>query len=793
MGEEHVQNDLIGMALRASNIIYWDYDLEKNIYHRGGDNSDFFGMSETIEDFSNRIIEEGFLHSESFDDFRKLDKEVHEGKQGASGEFLIKGNDGAWRWYQITYTLLFHEDNKPYWAMGIASDITRQKEMEQHYQEEMMYHEVLDSNLLASGRINLTKLEVEEVKFGSEVQYQYNGARVTPDFYEAFTKYIVIPEERKAFLKAFQREKLLSAYAEGKSTVELEHHIQSEDKKKHWVCTSGIMTKKPGADEIIIFVYTRNVNDEKITQEMLNAVAALDYEYLLVIDGSSNSYIQYAGNNSDLLSSSDFTGKKYDADRIRVIYKYVVKQEQDRCMLETSLANIFRQLELGESYVIFVTTHNEENRLSTKKLSFFYMDRESSKIIFAMTDVTEMFHEEKRKNELLRDALKATEQANMAKGEFLSKMSHEIRTPMNAIMGLTSIALREKDFTKVKTDLKKIDVSAKFLLSLINDILDMTRIESGKMTLDEEQIVMKDFIKEIDTMIKPQAAAKGIRYVSEVDSGISRYFIGDPVKLQQVLINILGNSVKFTKEGGRVSLKVEQVRQNDDMATLRFTMSDNGIGMSEAFMLHMFEPFSQEHTGSTNTYSGTGLGLAISKNLVNMMNGSIHVNSTVGEGTEFQVDIMLKISNFLNNWDEEMTIDEEPSHYDFSGKRVLLVEDNEYNLDVTKVLLSEVGFEVETASDGAQAVDMFWKSESGYYDAILMDIRMPVMDGLSATINIRELQKADSHTIPIIAMTANAFAEDMEKSRASGMNAHLSKPIDTDEMYHTLSHYIFSA
>lgn len=791
MRDEQLQHDLFAMALRASNIIYWEYDLEKGICYQGGDLPDYFGLPIKIDNFPEDILNSGSLHPKCVEEYKKMDRDVRAGKQGAGGEFFIKGSDGVWRWFKITYTIIFDEQQKPYWAMGIANDITLQKEMEARYQDEMMYHEVLDSNLLASFRMNLTKLVMEEVKIGGEVLYEFSGARVTLDSYEHFLKYVSVQEEKKHFYKLLQRERLLSAYAEGKTKIEYEHHIIDKDGVHRWVCTSGVMAKKPGLDEVILFIYTKNIDSDKITQEMLSTVAALDYDYFAIIDGIANTIVDFIGKESGTMGFNSLNGKNYDAERIRQIYEYVVDEEQDHCMMETSLANIYRQLDLADSYVVYVPHKLEDGTICRKKLSYFYMDRESRLIIVTRTDVTSIFQEEQRKNELLKDALKAAEQANMAKGEFLSKMSHEIRTPMNAILGLTSIALRETDIGKMKDNLDKIDVSAKFLLSLINDILDMTRIESGKVTLCEERIEIKRFLEEIDTIIRSQTAPKGIHFVSQTNGRISKCYIGDTLKLQQVLLNILGNAVKFTDYGGTISLNVEQIRQNEDMATLRFIIKDNGIGISENFLPHLFEPFSQEHMGTTNSYAGTGLGLAICQNIVNMMSGKIRVKSRLGVGTEFVVDVMIKACENVGVVDQSFEAEEEPERYDFTGKRVLLVEDNEMNMEIARILLEEVGFMVEAAKDGSEAVDKFWKCEPGYYDAVLMDIRMPVMDGLSATINIRGLEKPDSLTVPIIAMTANAFAEDMEKSKASGMNAHLSKPIDTKEMYRTLSQFIY--
>ncbi|MEG2455335.1 MAG: response regulator, partial [Oscillospiraceae bacterium] len=467
-------------------------------------------------------------------------------------------------------------------------------------------------------------------------------------------------------------------------------------------------------------------------------------------------------------------------------------------------------------------------------------------------------------------------------------------------------------------------LSARFLLSLINDILDMSRIESGKVLIRRENIPFEEFIGSINAICHAQAAEKGLEYDAILTSFTEDTYLGDAMKLQQVLVNIIANAIKFTAPGGKVQFIVHQEKITKDEAVMRFTVNDTGVGIREDFMPHLFEPFEQARTGSTTPYSGTGLGLAICKNLVDLMGGSISVNSIEGVGSEFVVEVRLGISEasrkaarqrvaphfenlkalvvdddilicqhtreillemqlqaeyvvsgsaavetVRNRWEKKelfdiilvdwkmpdmdgietareirnivgpdvtiiiMTaydwaaIEEEakkagvnlllskplfrtslssafeklyndkdapapvpPAEYDFTGRRVLLVEDHLLNIEVAKKLLSAKGLAVEVAENGLRAIETFAQSPDGYYDEILMDIRMPVMDGLTATKAIRQMRKADAKTIPIIAMTANAFDEDIEQTRAAGMNAHLAKPIEPALLYQTVQAFL---
>jgi len=521
------------------------------------------------------------------------------------------------------------------------------------------------------------------------------------------------------------------------------------------------------------------------------------------------------------------------------------------------------------------------------------------------------------------------EDASRAKTSFLSNMSHEIRTPMNAIIGLDNIALRNPNLQpQTREQLEKIGASARHLLGLINDILDMSRIESGRMVLKNEEFSFREFLDQINIIINGQCQDKHLRYGCNIVGQVADFYYGDDMKLKQVLINILGNSVKFTDAPGDVTLTVEQTAAEDDVCTLRFTMSDTGIGMDKAFLPKLFEAFSQEDATTTNRYGGSGLGMAITKNFVEMMGGEIQVESERGVGSVFTVTVKLKASSRTShleqgirlpedlhalvvdddeiacehakivlqtlgiptdtasqgsdalsrlqeafnrgapydllltdykmpamngleltralrgfdggktavimltgyNWDiideearadgvdgilpkplfpdsllqqihtvllhrsgaepEEESAAQPAQENRLAGHRVLIVEDVEQNAEILQDLLEIEDMVTEHAENGAVALRMFSEKPAGYYDAILMDMRMPVMDGLTATREIRSLARPDAAAVPIIAMTANVFDEDVERSLQAGMNAHLGKPIEPERLYETLSDLI---
>ena len=524
--------------------------------------------------------------------------------------------------------------------------------------------------------------------------------------------------------------------------------------------------------------------------------------------------------------------------------------------------------------------------------------------------------------EALSDALSEAEHANRAKTAFLSNMSHEIRTPMNAIIGLNNIAMNDPTASeKVKEYLEKIGASAQHLLGIINDILDMSRIESGRMTIKKEEFSFSKALEQVNTMISGQCRDKGLNYDCLIKGKVDDYYIGDAMKLKQVLINILGNAVKFTPEGGTVRFVIEEGTRYDEMATLKFVISDTGIGMSKEYLPKLFDAFSQEDSSSTSRYGSTGLGMPITKSIVELMNGQIDVESEKGKGTTFTVTMTLGESDRksvdmeageLNphdmsvlvidddrialehaeiilgqigihcdtaesgwegvdkvriahsrredynlilvdwrmpemdglettrhiralvgddtpiiiltsfNWDEiadeakaagvdtfvpkplfaGSVMDEFREAFrkkheklahrtvDLKGRRVLLAEDVAVNAEIMVMVLNMREIEADLAVNGRIAVDMFASHEPGYYDAILMDMRMPEMDGLEATRAIRTMEREDAREIPIIALTANAFDEDVQRSMQAGLNAHLSKPVEPDMLFKTLEELI---
>ncbi|MFR1724544.1 response regulator [Emergencia timonensis] len=843
-------------------------------------------------------------------------------------EHRLLCKDGSIKWISLKAQVMPGDDGEPYFY-GFLVDITDEKLAQELvrelYEKELAYFaQAASSEGSIQGRINVTQGRVESYQSTADCSIAKVG-----DTYEQAIQRLAASAANTEYgnhlRTALDREQVLTDFASGKTELHFEFLRRRNEGDHFWSRTNFRFHQNPESGDVIAFFYTIDITEQKIQEQLLRKVTKLDYELISDIDIRHDTYrvVSFHPGTETMMPAKG---------RFQAEAREIAAISMDAAAGEEYLAKLdftFMQRELAEhgSYNFIAEVRDEHGNPRVKRYQVFYISRQLGRVCIARTDVTDILCQEQRQKEALATALTAAEQANAAKTDFLSRMSHEIRTPMNAIIGMSTIAAQAIDNEEQVADcISKIGISSRFLLSLINDILDMSRIESGKMLLKNEKIPTEEFINGLNAICYGQAAAKEVEYECIVDHTLDDYYIGDAMKLQQVLLNILSNAIKFTGEGGKVTFSAAAHKKAKGRATLRFIVNDTGIGISEEFIEHMFEPFAQESIGTTAVYGGTGLGLAISKNIVDMMGGSVTVRSIKGIGSEFTVDVQLGVTeeelprhnrkkvspNFsalktlvvdddvavcesavatlkeigvtaewvgsgrkaiervqalcgagrhydmiLIDWkmpdidgietarriraivgpevtiiimtaydwasiehearlagvnllmskpmfktslvsafskalgekDEIEALRKQP-RFEFAGHRVLLVEDNVINTEVAVALLKSKGFAVDTAENGLRAIEVFSKSETGWYDAILMDIRMPQMDGLTAANNIRHMTNSDAKTIPIIAMTANAFDDDIEKSKAAGMNAHLAKPIEPERLFQVLYDFI---
>ncbi len=515
-------------------------------------------------------------------------------------------------------------------------------------------------------------------------------------------------------------------------------------------------------------LYENSYNQEQLFKKMSEYIPTV----ILIRNKEKASYDFVSANTADILGVSSEEIEKDGPGFLSRHFGREIAEEIDTFLQKYPTRTYYKEFRYEKSspdetwYSVYVTP--------------VFFDNVITHYVALIRDVTE----EKLSKELLTKAMNSAESANHAKSDFLSHMSHEIRTPMNAIIGMTNIAMdkaQESGDPEMIRSLGQIDLAAKFLLSELNDIMDISRIESGKFVIQHERFDLMEALDSTAQIYEEQTREKGLSFKYETKGIEHRFLIGDVLILRKVLNNLLSNSYKYTKNG-MVRFTAEQHFRGDNVAVMTFTIEDTGIGMTQEFIKHLFDPFVQESAKN----SGSGLGMAICKNLIDMMNGTITVTSQKDVGSKFVVDIAFDIAE-----EEHEAIPERDTDLSIlKGRRILVVEDVEINAEIAAKLLEKQGMLPDVAENGKVAVDYFLNHPVGYYDCILMDIQMPVMNGLEAADTIRSLSKSDSTTVPILAMTADAFSDDVRKSFEHGMNDHLTKPIDPRGLYRAIAYWV---
>lgn len=615
---------------------------------------------------------------------------------------------------------------------------------------------------------------------------------------EQMASFVPQDDERAELLKEFSRDAFIKAYEDGKTEINHVTRSYFDDGSIRYARIFAKFLMNPSTNHLECVVYGMDVSDEiKERQKNEKHLA----EQLSIFNVLSKNYL-----NVYLVNAKEKTGKILKLDGYVTtglnktknmtysytdMYKQYVKErvhpsDKEFMLKAMSLETILEKLQTVDSYTgTYQALVDDEPH--TYQFRFDKLNN-SDEIIAAFQNIDDMVSIEKERQKELAIALDAAEQSNRAKTQFLNNMSHDIRTPMNAIIGFTSLASEHySDSEKVKDYLGKINTSGKHLLSLINDVLDMSRIESGKVELEEEEIDLLDIVAEIESILLPDVNEKNITFKIDTKHITNKNVICDKLRLKQILLNLLSNAVKFTNPGGSVDLRITQNTSAPiGYASYVIQVNDTGIGMTEEFQKHVFEAFSRERTSTVSGIQGTGLGLAITKNFVDVMGGTIQVKSKVGVGTEFTVNLQFQICGSDSKKIDSITKEK----VDFTGKKILLVEDIDLNREIAKEILAEAGFAVELAEDGDVAVEKVRNMHEGEYDVILMDIQMPRMDGYTAARTIRSLPNKVATNIPIIAVTANAFNEDKDAAISAGMNGHVSKPLDIDELMTVLANVL---
>jgi len=757
-------------------------------------------LPKSMDDFPEALIEYAHLSEEDADAYREMVRMIDDGRQEAECTIRFRYEE-KYIWYKVRLLNFLNEEGTPVRALGSATNVDQYKEAEIKFNEEKLRMQSMGSGTLAAVCFNVTKDTIVELNKDPSIVYKsLKKSTVYKDVLAEFpslkdqnakTLKLLISaaegisdiQQRNAFISACSNEGMKKMHEDGRHEKVIEYR-RDTGKGCIWMSTRIVLAPDPESGDILAFFYTTDINESKVKQEITSRLLIEDYVLSIYMDMETEKVYMIVGSDLDkermpeTMSLAELM--KYN------VSKYVYGDDRKRCSSECNLDNILKTLESEPVFVSYYRKKDDDMPESSPyrrmRMTAFYLNEEKRYLVCNFSDITDQYDHEQEQQDILAEAAYQAEKANMAKTDFLSRMSHDIRTPLNGIIGMTALAEDEEDPQAVRSYLEKIDESSNFLLSLVNDILDMSRIESGKISLHPEKYSYDEFSHYIDSVIQPLSDSKGITFTIDIDHDQGAVMV-DKLRFNQIFFNLLSNAVKFTPQGGHVKLSIREKNSSDKYIKADYIVSDDGIGISDTFRERLFQPFEQEEKAGRGVNSGSGLGLAIVKNLVDLMGGTVKVKSKEGDGSVFTVQLKLPRMNDMTAAVEEM-----PVSYDaLRGRHILVAEDNDINSEIVMTLLKKRGAVPFRAEDGAQALSKYEASAQYYYDAVLMDVRMPVMDGIEAARAIRALKRPDATTVPIIALTANAFDEDVKTCLAAGMDMHIAKPIDADQLFAGLS------
>lgn len=657
----------------------------------------------------------------------------------------------------------------------------------------------------------------------------FPGIQIVYDQYiQEISAEYVHPDYREEYMRWMARASVIADFSEENRERKWNVLLKSVDGAYRWnLIHMQCVDKSEHSMEVI--TYIKDIHEQQLAEierqqkvlEALQLMWAVDSAYDMVVSANLTQNSYYMIGCEHFLNHSAPTSGRFD-DLIEFGKATVPESHKEAFVNAFSREHLLKAHREGRRSVYLEhQQYSDDGEIHWISTHVMFTENPYNDDILEITvsrNIDKVKEAEEKNRKVLLDAMHLAEQANQAKTDFLSRMSHDIRTPMNVISGMTEVArMYLDDRDKVEECLGKIDTTSHYLLSLINDVLDLSKIERGKMSVESEPFDFQCMIEGIETIIRSQAEEKEQTFLLHVARSVRPYYIGDELRIRQILMNLLGNAHKYTQNGGQFSLTVDLMQSAEDVSRVCFRVEDNGEGIREDCLTEIFDPFYQ--TRRSDSRRGSGLGLAITQNLVHLMDGSIHVKSEVGKGSCFTVEIPLKhlageaLADMeaksekqadtrwgMHDGQEEGDVHEWKTGKaenacedpDFHGEKILLVEDHELNREITVTILESRNLIVDTAVDGQDGVDVFAASGQGEYAMILMDIQMPVMNGYEAAKAIRRLDREDAKTIPIYAMTADAFSGDVAKALASGMNGHLSKPVDFRKLTAVLKRHIGS-
>ena len=732
---------------------------------------------DTIMDASTDVIMDAVNGADVHIAWELVKKLVAADHAEADCELRLEGRESKKiKWTHIR-GLSEKQDDGTFLIYCVFTDITARRSAEDSYRRGVKM--LLRANLstIYAMHLNLTRNLCEERHiYVEELAY----CETADDCLKYIADCLVDDDDAEELRHELTRENLIEKSDKGQDTLSWVRRCHGRDKSIFWSRISVRLLRNPITPDVEAIFYAEDYTNKYLEERVLAAITTHDFETIGAIDVESQTISYYSmKKDADIYLSyvTNTLKEKIDA----ICAGIGTPEERDNVREKLSTHSIIKRLQYTP-----VVTVTFEMLKRNQLMTFRYLDKYRTKIIFMRRDVTRMARRRKENVEMIQAALKAAQLANKNKMAFFGNVSHDLRTPLNAILGYDNLARRAMhDTEKLEGYLEKIKRAGETMLLLVNDTLDLQRLESGEVTIKPEPTNLTKFMGDIVNSIEPMVGEKKISLHFDAGGNGGIMVMMDPVRVRQIFVNLLSNATKYTPENGRIDFIIRRVppinNVNSNSITEEITVRDNGIGMSEEFARErLFEPFAQERNEKTRHIGGSGLGLPIVKKTVEMMDGHIAVESKLGKGTTFTVTLDFELaSETTDKSKKQKTVTTEDA---LIGLHILMCEDNSMNAEIATTVLEWCGAKVDTEKNGAEGVKRFTDSPAGTYDVILMDLRMPIMDGFTATRNIRASSHLDAKTIPILALSADAYESDVKKSVESGMNGHLSKPINPDEL-----------
>ena len=776
-------------AAKSAMLFIWYYDIDRHrvVMMQSGYTQEIsreLGLPPVVENMPDSLL--SFVVPEDREAFAAAYHAMDAGAAYAACEFRYQTPaQDILQYERIVMKRMTAPDGRLLSIYGCGQNITAQKQEEKNYEQAYDQLEKAYPNALGSFQLNLTKNECGNDRSPFPLAMEQQKSGTVDGYLQEFSGFIADETIKADFFRRFNRVQLLKDFAEGTTRVSIEYPTVCADGIRRWRRGLLFMLKNPRTGDVEAVTYAIDIDAHWKNEQIMGKLIQDYFDYIGIIHLDAETFEFHSR-----IPWITF-GKIGEIFPYEECCAYIRSQFQDEEERRTfnqlmSLDEIRKNL---FAYGTYLTSYlrTEGSRIVCTRLQYSWLEKEGGDILVVRSDITEAYQKEQQQMKLLEQEKQAAEAANAAKSEFLSRMSHDIRTPLNGIIGMTHIARRLQNSPETEECMRKIDTSSRFLLGLVNDILDMSKAENGTIELHPEPYYMEDFRGYMDSVIQPLCDEKGQKLIFEPQVLGSVVPKLDVLRMNQIYFNLLSNAVKYTPEGGEIHVSIHEDILPGERLRIRVSIRDNGIGMSSEFQKILFDPFTQEHRIDSPEMRGTGLGLAIVKKIVDAMDGTISVKSEPGKGTEFDFEVCcayLEEKNVRHGTPAGVSGE---SVQMLNGRHILLCEDHPLNQEIAKSLLEEKGMIVDVAENGEAGVRHYVASAVHYYDAVLMDIHMPVMDGYEAAKQIRASARADAETVPIIAMTADAFADDVKKCLDIGMNGHTAKPIEPDSLYRILA------